>query len=97
MGRFGADSQMLAATMTPHTRLQIQNARGEISSPARCRRRRIETFSRVFWRSSSSFSVSETWRRRFWATSAWALAATRLVLLSVTPWMRLSVRRSPEK
>ena len=81
----------------PQPMLAIQNARGVMSSPARCRRRRIDTFSRAFWRSSSSFSVSATWRRRFWAASAWALAAMRRDLVSVTPWMRLSVRRSPEK
>ena len=54
-------------------------------------------FSRAFSRSSSSFSVSETCRRRFWAASACARMAMRVVLLSVTPWMRLSARRSPEK
>ena len=39
------------------------------------------TFSRAFCRSSSSFSVSATWRRRFWTTSACALPAMRLALV----------------
>ena len=97
MGRFGADSQMQSATSKPQLALAIQNARGVISSPARCRRRRMVVFSRAFSRASSSWSVSETCRRRLRATSACALPAMRVALLSVTPWMRLSVRRSPER
>src|SRR5215813_10225716 len=68
-----------------------------MSKPARCRRRRSDTFSRAFWRSSNSLSVSATWRRRLLATSACVLIASRLARFSVTPWMRLSVRCSPDK
>ena len=96
-GRFGADSQMQAPTATPQPADTIQNERGDRSRPARSRRRRMETFSRAFSRCSSSCSVSDTCRRRFCTASACALMAIRLALFSVTPWMRLSVRRSPER
>src|SRR5689334_3830711 len=68
-----------------------------MSKPARCRRRRKDTFSRAFWRSSSSLSVSATCRRRLLATSACALPAMRFARFSVTPWIRLSVRCSPDR
>src|SRR5262245_12585343 len=68
-----------------------------MSKPARCRRKRNDTFSRAFWRSSNSLSVSATWRRRLLATSTCVLMAIRLARFSVTPWMRLSVRCSPDK
>src|SRR5262245_33884034 len=97
IGRFGADAQMLAATIRPQARLATQNERVEKSSPARCRRKRMVIFSRAFCRSSKSFSVSATWRRRLCAASACAFTAMRVVRLSVTPWMRLSARRSPER
>ena len=96
IGRFGADTQMLQPDEQP-----AQPGWRPRTSAATCRGRRAAgaaawyTFSRAFWRSSSSFRVSATWRRRFWTASACALTAMRLVLFSVTPWMRLSVRRSP--
>ena len=96
-GRFGADSQMQAASAMPQPMLASQYARGVMSTPARSRRSRSDTFSRVFWRSSSSFKVSATWRFRFWAMSAWVLAPRRRDLVSVRSCRRLSVRRSPEK
>src|SRR4029077_2413056 len=68
-----------------------------MSNPARCKRRRNDTFSRAFWRSSSSLSVSATWRRRLLTTSACDLIAIRFARFSVTPWIRLSVRCSPDR
>ena len=62
--------------------LAIQNVRGGMSRPARSRRSRSETFSRCFCRSSSSFSVSATWRRRL-------LVDLRLLLAGDAPALAL--------
>ena len=51
MGRFGADSQMQQRHEHAAARRSRSRTRAaSMSSPARCRRRRMVTFSRAFWR-----------------------------------------------
>jgi len=96
----GADAgrklSAITTVTTAETALAIQNVRGEMSRPARSRRRRSDTFSRAFCLFSMSFRVSATCFLRFAAISAVAWMAIFLPRVSLTPATRLSFMRSAE-